>query len=267
MFWLAWQLWPSFGLKMRSGFKGFILALGFATIVPMPRLASVDQDALRRSMGFFPVAGLVLGLFLWALIWTGAQLVPRSVAALLALALYVLVTGALHLDGLADTFDALGSRKPPVKALEVMKDSRIGTMGAVAVILVLLGKALAFTRIPVNGPGPWMVVPVLARTSVVWSMKWAPAARPEGLGALYAGRLTPSTVVAATVVGVLAAATLLSWPHALLLVLLSLGMTLVWVLVVRRRFGGATGDTYGALLEVVEWVGFLSLTGGWGHGR
>ncbi len=252
---------------MRSGLKSLVLVMAFGTIVPMPAVTGIDDAALRRSMGFFPVAGWILGLFLWGSMWAAAHLIPRFPAALVVLAAYVLVTGALHLDGLADTFDALGSRKSALDALVVMKDSRIGTMGAVAVMLVLMGKAIAFSRLSVAAMGVWVVVPVLARTSVVWLMMGAPAARPEGLGAVYARKLSKWTVAGATGVGLLTAAALMPWHEALLVVLLAVASTVLWALLIRRRFGGATGDTYGGLLEIVEWAGFLALTGGWGYGH
>ena len=252
---------------MRTVVRSLVLVMAFGTIVPMPAITGVDDAALRRSMGFLPVAGWVLGLFLWGAMWVTAHLMPHGPAAVVVLAAYVLLTGALHLDGLADTFDALGSRKAAPGALAVMKDSRIGTMGAVAVMLVLMGKGVAFAHLSVTTLGVWVVVPVLARTTVVWSMMEVPAARPEGLGALYAGQLSKWTVAGATMVGLLTAAALLPWQRALLLLLLSAAVTAVWSLAIRRRFGGATGDTYGALLEMVEWAGFLAVTGGWGYGR
>lgn len=252
---------------IRNGIKSLVLVITFATIVPMPTVGSVDDPAFRRSMAFFPVVGLILGFLLSGSMWLGARFLPRFAAALMSLTLYVLITGALHLDGLADTFDALASRKPARDALAVMKDSRIGTMGAAAVMLVLMGKVTAFSYLPINAWGVWVVVPALARTSVIWLMAGVPAARPQGIGALYAGRLSKWTVIGATAVGLLAALVLLSWQQALVLLSLSAAVTALWAVLIRRRFGGASGDTYGALLEIVEWVGFLALTGGLGYGR
>ncbi|NMP23887.1 adenosylcobinamide-GDP ribazoletransferase [Sulfobacillus harzensis] len=252
---------------MRSVFKSLVLVMAFGTIVPMPAVTGVDDAALRRSIGFFPAAGWVLGLFLWGAMWVTAHLMPHGPAAVVVLAAYVLLTGALHLDGLADTFDALGSRKSAPGALAVMKDSRIGTMGAVAVMLVLMGKVVAFAHLSATAMGVWVVVPVLARTSVVWLMMGTPAARPDGLGALYARQLSKWTVAGATGVGLLTAAALMPWHEALLVVLLAVASTVLWARLIRHRFGGSTGDTYGALLEIVEWVGFLAVTGGWGYGR
>lgn len=233
----------------------------------MPSVGEVEPDALRRSMGLFPVSGLLLGFFLWGCAWAGTHLMPRLAAAIVVLAVYTVATGALHLDGLADTFDGIGSRKPADEALAIMKDSRIGTMGSAAILLVLMGKAAAFSRLPIDEVGVWVVVPVLARTAVVWSMMSAPAARPEGLGAFYARRLPPSAVIGATVVGIVAAAVLLPWQTALMLVVLASAITIFWSFWIRQRLGGSTGDTYGALVEMIEWAGFLALTGVLNYGR
>jgi adenosylcobinamide-GDP ribazoletransferase len=140
-------------------------------------------------------------------------------------------------------------------------------MGVVAVVLVLMGKVIAFSRLSDATMAVWIVVPVLARTSVVWLMSGIPAARSEGLGTLYARQLSKWTVAGATAMGLLTAAVLMPWREALWLVVLAVASTVLWGLLIRKRFGGSTGDTYGALLEIVEWVGFLAVTRGWGYGR
>ena len=252
---------------IRQVLKSLVLIMTFGTIVPMPTLSDVDDAALRRSMGFFPVAGWVMGLFLWSVMWIATHFMAPMASALIVLTAYVVLTGALHLDGLADAFDALGSRQSAQTALAIMKDSRIGAIGAIALVLVLLGKLVAFAQLTVAPIGVWVVVPVLARTAVVWLMVVVPAARPEGLGALYARKLSGWTVAGATAVCFLTAAILMPWSTALELILLGAVLTAVWARLTVKRLGGATGDTYGALLEMVEWAGFLAVTGGWAYGR
>jgi adenosylcobinamide-GDP ribazoletransferase len=252
---------------MRSLFKSVVLIMTLGTILPMPALADVDPTALRRSIGFFPAAGWVMGLFLWGAMWVATHFMSHAASALIVLTAYVVLTGALHLDGLADSFDALGSRKQSRAALAIMKDSHIGTMGAVAVILVLMGKLVAFSQLSASAIGVWVVVPVMARTAVVWLMTVNPAARSEGLGAIYARRLPAWTVAGATAVGCLTAAMLMPWYEALAVILLAAAVTMVWARLTRKRFGGSTGDTYGALLEMIEWAGFLVVTGGWAYAR
>ena len=128
---------------------------------------------LRSSMGFFPLLGLVLGLAVWFSLEAISRVVPRVAAAIVVLALYTLATGALHVDGLADTFDALGSWKTSRQdSLAVMKDSRLGIVGAVALLLRLLGKAAAFSHIPLSHWGAWFAIPALSRLAVVWCGPW-----------------------------------------------------------------------------------------------
>lgn len=259
-------------MTARDAYRQLVLAASFGTIVPLPAGSPdpASTDALRRSMGWLPVVGIGLGLGLFGAAWLSGHVLARLPAAVVVLALYTLATGALHLDGLADTWDALGSRKAAAAALNVMKDSRIGTMGTVAVLLVLLGKAASFAQLPLYSPAPWVVVPVLARTAVVWAMAWAPAARSEGLGALYAQQLPVGTVTLATVVGVGIAVCLLPLLWATGLVALFALVAWGWSGWMTRRFAGATGDTYGALLEIAEWIGFIALagiSGGWLYGR
>ncbi len=243
------------------------LALSFGTIIPIPDRGPIDDEALLASVSFFPIVGLILGLALWGLNAAFSLVLPRQISAIMALALYTMATGGLHLDGLMDTFDAIGSRKPAREALLIMKDSRVGAMGALAASLLLIGKALAFSKLPLTAnPGAWVAVPIIARLAVVWSMPLAPAAAETGLGVLYAQRISPKTLIVATVLGLLGVGLLLSTQAAIILSLLGLGLTLGWTRYIQRRFGGSTGDTYGALIEIVEWVGFLMLTGGWAHG-
>lgn len=247
--------------------KSVALALSFGTIFPMPDLAPVDNDNLRHSIAWFPLVGLLLGLALWGVSTTLALIVPRSIAAILALTLYTLATGGLHLDGLMDTMDAIGSRKPAALALVIMKDSRIGAMGAIAAIILLMGKALAFSHLPLTAsPGAWVAVPMMARAAVVWPMAAAPSAQESGLGAIYAQKVPGRSIFTATALGILGVWFLLPMVAALVLSLVTAGLAWGWTRFITRRFGGFTGDTYGALVEIVEWLGFLMLTGGVFHG-
>ena len=248
-------------------FKSLGLVLSFGTIFPMPNLGSVDDNSLRRSIAWFPLVGLILGLALWGVNAVSAWIVPRAVAALIALTLYTLATGGLHLDGLMDTLDAIGSRKPATLALAIMKDSRIGAMGAIAAILLLMGKALAFSRLPLTAsPGAWVAVPMMARAAVIWPMALAPAAGDSGLGATYAQKIPLRSIIIAIAMGILGVWLLLPVVAALVLTAVTIAMAWSWTRFIARRFGGFTGDTYGALIEIVEWLGFLVLTGGFSHG-
>lgn len=253
---------------IRRLYVSLMLAFSFGTLMPLPDLGDLDESHLRLSVGFLPVAGAVLGLILWSVVRFSRLIFPTSVAALIGLGLYTLLTGGLHVDGWMDTWDAIGSRKPPDQALAIMKDSRVGAMGVMAAIILLLGKYTAISHIP-RPWALWVAVPVLARATAVWSMALSPAARNEGLGALYAERVPRLALVLASLwalillVFVTLTSSLVSMAALFVLALLMATAGTAWI---RRRFGGSTGDTYGALIEATELIGFLIVTGRWIHG-
>ncbi len=124
--------------RLRHEGRLVCVAVQYFTRLPTPALRDFDPAWLTQSVRYFPLAGALVGLIGAAVLWLAAQLLPLPVAALIALAATVAVTGAFHEDGLADTFDALGGSVPTHRALEIMRDSRIGTYGAGALILSLL---------------------------------------------------------------------------------------------------------------------------------
>ncbi|MCL6626930.1 MULTISPECIES: adenosylcobinamide-GDP ribazoletransferase [Alicyclobacillus] len=239
------------------------LAVQFATVCPTPRVRVVRGSDLHASMGLVPVVGLGLGGFLWIVYLGLAAVLPVRTSAAVALALYTASTGALHLDGWMDTVDALACRRSRDEALAVMKDSRSGAVGVVFCVLMILVKYTALVSVPAAWPAgdkPWLIpdawlwwAPMLSRLGMVWSMRMAPAARPgQGLGAIYAGRLPLPVILLATfLTGLCGLALLPAW-HVLAAGALTLGACVGFTAWMRRRFGGMTGDTYGALHEALE---------------
>lgn len=234
----------------------FWTAVMLLTRLPTPRLDDFQETWLARSAVWFPVVGLLVGCLAGGVFAVACVFWSESVAAVLALAAAALVTGGLHEDGWADVFDAIaagtasGDRR---RMLEVMKDSRIGASGALALILLLLGKlgALA-TMPPVRAAAALIAAHVLSRWShlpLLWKL---PYARPEGgLAGPLAGRVTQERVVAGTVFAVLVAAGLLRW-YALPALAAAAATTLASGLFFRRRLGGITGDCLGAANQLVE---------------
>ncbi|MFB5189869.1 adenosylcobinamide-GDP ribazoletransferase [Alicyclobacillus fastidiosus] len=239
---------------MRQLYRSLVCAWQFFTIIPAPRITAPTDKDIVRSAYFLPVVGVFLGAVLAVVRWLLAMVMPLSAATFLALALYTLTTGALHVDGLMDTADAVGSRKPREEALTIMKDSRVGAMGAIAAVLLLGGKWIAMSALPTSALMVFLLVPALSRLAMLWAMRLAPAARPGGLGAMFAKRVRLTPIVALTA-GVFACA-LATMPWVPVL-----GSFVAFALVLClatnafcRRFGGMTGDTYGALAELMEWV-------------
>jgi adenosylcobinamide-GDP ribazoletransferase len=236
---------------LRTPLVGFLTALAFLTRLPVSRGPILDEE-LGRSISFFPLAGAVLGLALAATAHLlGAVLPPLLVAALLA-ALLALLTGGLHLDGVADLCDAAGGgRGDRARMLEIMRDSRIGAHGAVGLVLVLVAKVAALADVVVRRDLALVLLfPVVARWAVTPLIVFFPYVRPEGLGRGFNGAGRAWHVVAATVL--LAAFVAVIAPRVAFAAAGALGAVIVLGWWAQRRLGGLTGDVYGAAVELAE---------------
>lgn len=238
--------------------RRLLLAAQFLTTIPLPNLANVSQEEIRGSSMFFPLIGAALGIILWVVDTILRMVLPNLVSTSITLTLYTLVTGALHLDGLMDTADALGSRKPRERALEIMKDSRVGAMGVVAAVVIYAGKLTVLNSLPGNSFGILVIPPVISRFTMVLAMKIAPSARgTEGLAGLFAQKISRSTVATAALISIVFSLWFNPlWLGAAVWLGCVLGAVFATTLFT-RRFGGMTGDTYGALNEIVEWLGWV----------
>ncbi|QES54369.1 adenosylcobinamide-GDP ribazoletransferase [Streptomyces venezuelae] len=249
---------------------GVRFAFGTLTVLPA-RITRWDRPAARTGMACAPLAGLVVGV-LAAL--PGVLLLLLGAGPLLAAAVTVAVpaalTRALHLDGLADTADGLGSAKPADEALRIMKQSDIGPFGVVALVIVLLLQVAALSDIYADSWTRGALAAVVAAVAARLAMTLAcrdgiPAARPGGLGAAVAGAVPrPAALLIAVLVVVLAtaAALPLGLPAAGRSAAAVLAALLAAELLLRRcvrRFDGVTGDVFGALAEVAATTALIVL--------
>ncbi len=151
----------------------FLIALQFLTIIPVPFPLRCEERDLGRSMAFFPLVGLFLGALLVGADFVLTLRLPRPVVDLLLITLLSAVTGALHLDGLADVCDGLAARGGRERFLAVMKDSRIGAVGVVGLVLALLLKYEALLHIPLDFKREALLFfPLVARFSQVQMTAW-----------------------------------------------------------------------------------------------
>ena len=240
--------------------KAFFLAMQMLTILPTPSYQEVSQEELRQSVLFYPLIGLLQGAVLWGTQWLLAPHMTVMARVWIGLALYTVMTGALHLDGWMDTADAIGSRAPKEKALLIMKDSRVGAIGVVAGVLLILGKFVALMGLPVSSWASYLVVPMLSRYAMNLSMHVAKSAKEEGLGAIFAGKIPIRITLCSGMITYGITFLLFPWRDALLLIVLQIVATVVFTRMMQRRFGGMTGDTYGALQEGLEFfLWFIAL--------
>ena len=233
----------------------FRWAWAFLTRLPGGAHPGNDAD-LGSSVGWFPAVGAVVGVLSGTVYWTLHGPLGPPLAAVLAVAAGVCVTGGLHEDGLADTADALGGSSRS-RRLEIMKDSRVGAFGVLALVLSTLVRVYSVSSLaPVDGLVALVVAHMLGRTAAVAVMGAAPAAGESGLGHSYTTHLPRVWTTAAVVVSSVAAASL-GPPGAVALAAAAIGAAAV-SLMAWRAFGGTTGDVLGAVEQLGEMAVLVS---------
>ncbi len=244
-------------------------ALKFLTRLPIPLGRTIDPPPLNQTMRMFSVAGAIIGLMISAVLIGGhfARL-PAMMTAFIAVAAGMLITGALHEDGFADTADGLGGGKTRERRLEIMRDSRIGSYGALALIIAVGMRVVAYASL-LQMPLPAIVTVVVAAQSfsraLVVDLLWAtPPARNDGLSN-YAGRPPRATAMFAIIIG-LALTLLAGYYTSFGNAVLALGLGLAATAAIRwqavRMIGGQTGDICGAAqvaCELMMLIAFIAI--------
>jgi len=239
--------------------RSFIIACQFLTIVPLPIPVRCEENDLGRSMAVFPLVGVAIGGLLVAADYLLSGVLPRSVVDLVLVALSSGVTGGLHLDGLADVCDGLAARGSRERFLEVMKDPRVGAVGAAGLVLAILLKYQALLALPSEHKWQALVFfPMAARFAQVLCTVGAQRARRDGLGSLFIGGAGTLQLVIASVLACGAAFLLFGLEGIGCVVALAL---FTWLLKrwAHRRLGGITGDVIGCVSELSEIVALLVL--------
>jgi adenosylcobinamide-GDP ribazoletransferase len=235
--------------------KAFFAAIQFLTILPIGARGTYMP---RAMIAWFPIVGLLLGVMLAVFDAAVSRLWAPSAAAALDMVLLIVLTGALHLDGLGDTADGLYGRRSAEKALSIMKDSRIGAMALVTVVAALALKWSGLAGLAQDRFLLLMLIPAYARGAMLFGIRGLPyGRRAEGTGFdLFATPLTPRDF--GGLVLVVALSGLLGWP-AIWLNLVFILMVLLLLTYYRRKIGCITGDMLGAMTELTESVLFLCM--------
>lgn len=234
----------------------FAMAVGFLTCLPVPA-ATVAKAHLGWVVAVFPLVGALLGAALVAAAHAFGSFVQPDVAALAVVALWMVATAGLHVDGVADLSDALGAaHASPEKRLAIMKDPRVGAHGAAGVAVLVLAKWLG-VRGAIAEPMVLFTLPVAVRGAIALLIAVFPPARADGLGRGFRDAIRWQQVAVASV---LAVAPFFFFSQAGIGgALVALGVMLVLALVALRKLGGLTGDVYGAAIEAGEVAGLLAL--------
>ena len=263
--------------------KGFLLLLSFMTRIPIPK-TDYDEEKLGKSMKYFPVVGIIVGFILlfFCIIFNFIfnNLNYSTVLPLMILVVILtdlITTGALHLDGLADTFDGIFSYRSKHKMLEIMKDSRLGSNGALALILYFLLKFILLFSLTIESREgavyAIMTYPVVARFCSVVSCASSPYARGSGMGKTFVDNTKACGLIVAAIITILYTTGMVFMPFILFtnyllpmqFIIKTISIIVVIVLLlgifayafsklIERKIGGITGDTLGALLEISSLV-------------
>lgn len=236
------------------------LAFSLLTTLPFPAPACWNPGDSGRAAGWFSLVGLVIGLLVASVHWLAGLVFPPLVAGALTLAAWIVLTGGLHLDGLADCADGLLYPGTPEKRLEIMRDPRLGAFGGIGLGLALL---LKFSALASLTPAALPALP-LAASLARWCILPAgllPLAKPGGMGADFAAGLRKPSLLWGALLP-LGLTLLLGWSG-----LLAAGMGLLsgtgLLLLAKRRLGGVSGDVFGLVVESVEIV--ILITCLWGQ--
>lgn len=254
--------------------KGLILLFKFMTRLPIPLNPEFDSKELGKSMKFFPVVGIVIGAILYLTYFIGAKFIMSSyLLAAIVVTVEVILTGALHLDGLADTFDGIFSYRSKQKMLEIMKDSRLGTNGGIALVLYFALKIFLIAGINdmnlgvigniigvKNSVGAVLLVsPVLARINPVFNCTVSPYARSSGSAKEFVDNTDKTGLLTACAIGLIFSTVMgagilkvLNPLHILNITAIVMALGLYFAKLMERKIGGITGDTLGAILELSE---------------
>jgi adenosylcobinamide-GDP ribazoletransferase len=216
----------------------------------------MDMPAtIGRSMPFFPVVGLIIGILLTFLYWTLGMVFPRPITGALIVAVLAVVTGAHHLDGLIDTFDATAAGRTREQRLEIMSDTRVGAFGITAACLILIIKYAAITV--TGSPALIVAFPILSRWALCSSIIIFPSARKHGSGFAVKSNAGWHGFALATAITASMLLFVIGLTGALIFMACLLALSLLIGLSFKRMFGGLTGDCYGALVEIGEALALL----------
>jgi adenosylcobinamide-GDP ribazoletransferase len=237
----------------------FLVAVAFLTRVPVPRKIQTVPDALARSAVFFPLVGLLVSVGAVILNRVFSRYVAHDVVVVIILLFLVAITGGLHEDALADAADGFGGGWEKDQILSIMRDSRIGSFGALAITLGLLARFVFMANLPIERFDGYLIAgQVTSRwTALPLAFFLPPAREQSGKGALIAGKITAFSLTTGTILTAAIAGAALG-RKGLWALLTAVAITAVSGTYYRRRIGGISGDCLGATNQITETVVYLT---------
>lgn len=240
---------------MAAIFSPIVAAGQFLTILPPIIKRAFTFQELGRAVGFFPLVGFVIGIILLGAETILSLALPRAITAVLLLGLWILLTGALHLDGFLDSLDGLFGGRTPEKRLLIMRDERLGAFAFAGGAILILLKFTALASLN-SLTTPLLLVPTVGRWAMTLAIPLFPYGREEGLGRAMKDHANWRQIEVGTVITMLVAWFTWGW-YGLILLPVILIITMATASAVLARIPGLTGDIYGALCETTEIAALL----------
>lgn len=229
-------------------------AVRFLTVIPVPWQAERDGELFQESIYYFTLVGLLIGGGGFLVATLLSSLLPAGPAAFFCIVYLAAISGFLHLDGLADSGDGLLSARASDVSLAIMKDSRTGAMGAIVLVLLLLGKYSALSSLsPAMLSAAVFCMPLAGRCAILLTMAVNAYARPEGgLGGLFYSSRARKAAALGFFLLLICCSLVVGWLTALFVILAMVIVVTGFSFFCRKRIGGVTGDTLGAMCELTE---------------
>lgn len=228
-------------------FKNFLMLIQFMTRIPVPLKLEYNEGKIQRAFKLFPLLGLLIALILLAVYWMTNRIIDNKlIVAMFVLIAEIIISGGLHLDGLADSFDGLFSYRSKEKMLEIMKDSRIGTNGVLILIITILLKVFLIAEIN------WeylVLMPVFSRLSSVINAGIGNYARENGMAKILVDKTGKKDILISTILSGVIGYLFIGEYVFILLGIISI-FSILFLRICEKKIGGVTGDTLGAVLEL-----------------
>ena len=241
--------------------KDFLLMIQFMTRLPVNMNLPCENENFKRGTIFMPLVGLIIGIIQWGIFYLSIKILPLGIVAVLVVLSGILITGALHLDGLGDSCDGIFAFKGKDKIIEIMKDSRIGTYACIAIVFDILVKI--FTLATISNIKTSMIIiatPIIGRTTLVFLFYIGKCAKSTGSGNLFIGNVGKKEVIISLLIDIVLVLLLLGIMKGIILISVALIFTMGFNRYCNNKIGGLTGDTLGANNELVEIIVLIIFT-------
>ena len=241
---------------IKNFFEQFIILIQFMTRIPIPLKISYSEKKFGKSIKFFPLVGLIIGLILYfanflIIVYLKNIFYNKTIIAIFLIILEILIVGIIHIDGLADTFDGLFSYAKKEKMLEIMKDSRIGTNGTVVLILYFITKTVLISEIITTNPKYLIIFPIIARLSTPVNAGLSNYARKSGMSNAIISENGIFEAIFSLALSIILVFYIIDI-KGIITIFIAFIFIIIFMLNVRKKIDGITGDTMGACLELTS---------------